>query len=262
MNCRIFAVSLCGLFLASNAAIASSYTAYVGGWNQHYSGDLIDQDGTKDVESELRIEKSGNLEAGIIWFGQDGWIPNVRLTIFQIQASGFNTLSESESLDLLGIPIVTATGSADVATDIDYLIWSSNFFYGLEWNGFDFELGATLNFVDGVIEADVDYDAVAEGSGRVDERRRNATQSVIPTGYAGASRKLNEWISLHMHLYAASTGTDSVGQYSIALEADWDYDISLIAGYRAQTVDFFDEDNNTGLDVTIAGLFGGVSYQF
>jgi hypothetical protein len=256
------AISLFGLLLCSSSVNASYYSGYLGVWSQHYSGDLIDDEGPKDVESQLQIEDRANFEAGLIWHGQDGWIPNIRLSVFQIQASGRNTISQAGSFDLLGIPVVTATGSADVSTQIDYLIWGSNFFYGLPWRGIDFEIGGTLNFIDGIVEADVDYDATAEAAGRVDEQRRNTTQSIVPTAYGAARKKLNDWLTLHLHLYGASTGTDSVGQYSIALQAESVYGLTLLGGYRSQHVDFFDEDKSTGLDVTIAGLFAGLSYNF
>lgn len=255
-------VSLFALLLNVNPVNAADYSAYLGLWNQNYSGQLIDADGAKDVESQLKIGSSANLEAGITWYGQNGWVPNIRLSVFQIQSNGRNTLRQANPLDLLEIPIDSSTGSADVRTKIDYLIWSSHFFYGLQWKGIDFEVGATLNFVDGAIDADVDYDTVAEAAGRVDERRRSRTQSIIPTGYGSASKTINDWLSLHAKLYGASTGTDGVGQYSIAFQAQRSDGLALLGGYRSQSVDFFDEDKNTGLDVTIAGLFAGLSYTF
>ena len=119
-----------------------------------------------------------------------------------------------------------------------------------------------MNYVDGTIVADVDYDATAELAGRVDERRRSNTRSLIPTAFGSASKVLNHWLSVHLNLYGASTGTDGVGQYSLALEAEWDYNLTAIGGYRSQRIDFYDEENETGLDVTIKGLFGGVRYNF
>lgn len=262
MKPLFLSLTLVALILNAHQANAADYVAYAGSWNQHYKGDLIDEDGRKDVKSQLAIKNSSSLEAGVTWFGQDGWIPNVRLGVFQIKGSGRNTLSEPSVLDLLDIAIDTSTGSADVRTEIDYLTWSSNFFYGFRWKGVVFEVGGALNLVDGTVEADVDYDAVAEAAGRTDERRKNTTLSIIPTGYGAASRQLNDWLSLSINFYGASTGKDGVGQYSLALEAAPDKRITVVAGYRAQVVDFFDEDKQTGLDVNIAGLFGGVAYQF
>jgi hypothetical protein len=256
------AISLCSLLLCSIGVNASNYSSYLGVWSQHYSGDLIDDEGRMDVESQLHIEDRANFEAGLIWHGQDGWIPNLHLSVFQIQASGRNTISQASSFGLLGIPVATTTGSANVSTQIDYLIWGSNFFYGLPWRGIDFEIGGALNFIDGIVEANVDYDTTAEAAGRVDEQRRSTTQSIVPTAYGAARKKLNDWLTLHLHFYGASTGTDSVGQYSIALQAESAYGLTLLGGYRSQRVDFFDEDKSTGVDVTIAGLFTGLSYNF
>lgn len=255
-------VVFCGLFAITTVGNAGAFTLYAGGWQQSISGDLIDVDGPKDVDSDLNIEDETNLEASITWHGQKGWVPNVRLGVFQIKASGSNTISQSGSFDLLGIPIITATGSADVATHIDYSIWNSTFFYGFKWRMFDLEAGATLNYVDGTVDATVDYDATAETAGRVDEQRHRETQSIVPTAYAAAHTQLADWLGLRLNLYGATTGSDSVGQLSLVFDANIGEGYRLYGGYRTQAIDFFDEEKDTGLDVIINGLFGGLSFSF
>lgn len=254
------------IFLAFSFATSSAYafavTAYGGTWQQSFSGDLIDKDGPKDVESTLDIQDNWNLEAGVTFQTQDGWIPNFRLGVLEIGAKGRNTVSENGSLDILGIPVVTGTGSADIFTEIDYLVWHSGIHYDFKYERFDLQAGVTLNYVDGSVTADVDYDATAEGAGRTDERRENSTQSVIPTLYAAARTRLDYWLFLNLRAYGATTGDDGVGQVAISFEADLGDGVLLHGGYQHQTVDFYDEETETGLDVTVKGPFAGISYRF
>lgn len=248
--------------LASFNLNAASYSAYTGVWNQHYSGDVVDRDGRTDVQSQLGIQGNANYEAGVVWHGQDGWTPNIRFGVFEMNASGKSTQSESVTTTFLGIPTGSTTGSADIRSEIDYLVWSSNFFYDVPWRGILFEVGGVINYVDGAVEADVDYDESAEATGNVDERRRNSTKSIIPTAYGSMSAQFNNWVGVGINLYGASAGSDRVRQYSISLVAKPTQKLRLTGGYRSQKIDFVDEDEGTGLDITIAGLFGRVSYQF
>lgn len=252
--------ALASLFL-SIPALAAPTSIGVGVWEQTYSGDLIDVDGPKDTESDLALTDQQHFEASISWATQSGWIPNIRLGVFDIKTNGVNTISEAGSFDLLGIPVVTATGSADVSTRVDYRIWNSLFFYRFPWKGFDFEIGATLNYVDGTVVADVDYDSTAELSGRVDEQRKTNTETFIPTGYAAVRKAVSPWLALRANFYGATTGEDSVGQLSLLAEVKLGQDWLFYGGYRTQAIDFYDETKQTGLDVRVKGPTVGLVWR-
>lgn len=252
--------ALTSLFI-SIPALAVPTSIGVGVWEQSYSGDLIDVDGPKDTESDLALGDQQHFEASISWATQSGWIPNIRLGVFDIKTNGVNTISEAGSFDLLGIPVVTATGSADVSTRVDYRIWNSLFFYRFPWKGFDFEIGATLNYVDGTVVADVDYDSTAELSGRVDEQRKTNTETFIPTGYAAVRKAVSPWLALRANFYGATTGEDSVGQLSLLAEVKLGQDWLFYGGYRTQAIDFYDETKQTGLDVRVKGPTVGLVWR-
>lgn len=203
-------------------------------WHSDLSGNIAQDNGTVNVEDQLRLKRDSNVNANVHIEHPVPVLPNVRLDYTLVQQSGNGAL-DSQYDDVK---------AGDVYSELDLEQLDLTLYYEILDNWVNLDLGLTVR--------DFSGELLVQGSSKRESSKTKA-DGVLPLGYVAARFDLPlTGVAVGAEGKYISFDGDSMrdfnmyGQYKISL-------LQLRAGYRQLAVDY--EDGSDAFDVKIDGPF-------
>lgn len=235
---RKLILAACGsLILAAPLAHAdfAGIGASVGYWDSDLSGDAARKGDSVDVDKDLGLKSSDNVNLSAYLEHPIPLLPNVRLSYISISQDGNGQIPAS-GYDFLP--------PGPVYSKLDVKQLDLTLYYQLLDNWVNLDLGLTIRDLSG------DLSMTSRVSGKKD---KTDVDVVLPMGYVAAQFDLPlTGLSAGVEGNAIAYSGDSV--YDVNVYGQYRFSVlSLRAGYRQMSIDY--EDGNDKLDIEIGGPF-------
>lgn len=219
--------------------------ASIGYWNADLSGSASQGSDRVDVENDLNLDRSTNLQFSAALEHPIPLLPNVRVGFTRLEQDGNGSL-EGNFGDLLNV------GVTDVRSELDLDQLDLTFYYEILDNWVNLDAGLTVRSLEG--------DLYTAERGNLANANRTSVDAILPLAYAAARFDIPvTGLSFGATGHAIAFDGDSI----FDLSAYGQYDLSLLrfqAGYRQLSVDV--EDGSGALDIEIGGPFVSLGVDF
>jgi outer membrane protein len=242
------AITLLGLGLATSQFAAADVVgagASIGYWDAGLSGNATQGADRVDVENELDLDGSDNVQFSASLEHPVPVLPNVRLGFTRLEQTGSGELGAS-------FGNLATVGSVDVRSELNLDQLDLTFYYEVLDNWVNLDAGLTARSIDGEL-------LIEE---RADPTNANRTEidAILPMLYLAARFDVP---GTDISFGAEGNGVGYSGDSILDAMAYGQYDISVLrvqAGYRRMSIDV--EDGDESLDVDIDGPFVSVGLDF
>ena len=242
------AVTLLGLGMAGSQIVMADIVgggASVGYWYSGVSGVATQGNELVDVENQLDLEDSGNVQLSAWLEHPVPVLPNLRLAFSRLEKNGDGEFSGS-------FGNLTLASPAAVSSELDLDQLDLTLYYELLDNWVNLDAGLTVRSIDGEL--------LIEEKSSSSNMNRTEIDAILPMAYLAARFDVpGTDVSLGAEGNGVAYSGDSVidfaayGQYEIAL-------LRLQAGYRRMSIDV--EDGNESLDIEVDGPFLSLGLDF
>lgn len=241
-------ITLLGLGLLTSPVVFADIVgagASVGYWNAGLEGKATDGSDRVDVENDLNLDRSSNVQLNAALEHPVPLLPNVRLGFTRLEQTGDGSVSARFG-DLI------TTGTVNVRSELDLDQLDLTLYYEVLDNWVNLDAGLTVRSLEGEL--------LVEERGNVSNANRTSIDAVLPMLYlSGRFDVPVTGFSIGATGNAIALGDDSMfdvtayGQYDLSI-------LRLQAGYRQLSLDV--EDGNDSLDIDIGGPFIGLGLDF
>lgn len=213
--------------------------ASVSYWNSDLSGRIVNDGDVANVDSELDLDSSSNVNATVYFEHPIPLLPNVLINYTKVDMDGHGSVGTSGFDGLTG----------SVNSDLDIEQTDLTLYYEILDNWVNLDLGLTVR--------DLSSELTLTSGGSVSETK---VDGILPMGYIAARFDLPfTGVSVGGSGNIFGFDGDSLSDFNIYGQ----YELSLIqvrAGYRRMSVDYEDDHNTLDIDIDGPFISAGISF--